>query len=993
MSAGSALTVVGQVAGYALGGPIGGAIGGMIGGTIGGAIDGPVRNQQAMISDLGALKIDYGSTIPRMHGRYRFPVVPNIWSSTKRAIEHEEEVDSKGGPSAVNATYTYEQDWWCLAPLNATGFARVWVNKKLIYSVLQGTDDATIDASLNTAAWVDIGFMDGAADQQPWSIYEAAVGAENAIAYRHRPSLWIEGLDLGASGQPPLIEVEFYTSGSGSAQSSGRFAGANSGVGLEPLFPDDLIVEAGMALFLVVTHTGIGHTCTVGGGSWGNQIVTETQSDSTARVRVFNRVADGTIGDAAMGIVISGTEEAMWTIIAVEGPDDSFFPLNTRADGGLEGGGGINPPGLTMTGATNWLMFAIASVRIGNLPYYAGGGIISIPAGYDPISHLNYARGANSQVVTSVAYKHVENMESENPGGFGESGSGGECALVFGIEFAVAGGGITIDTVDLEDVARNEALLEWTGETGALTDDDIDFTAFAGTEVTGIAFAGSPREALAQLSDDYFLLWACSDKLYGRRRGEDPVKTIPYDETGAGVGRSADPFTGLERGNDLEVALQVAYTSPNLLRDYEPGTESSDTLVGVSKEVRKFNSPSVFSPTEQKGRSQTINDDSRVAAHTGKISLDDRHVDLEPSDVVSVYDDEGNLYRLLLLRETYADGAREFDVRLDDPHALQPVGVTTEIDDRAISVVTPPDSEMILMDAPALDDSSDYAGPLIAVSGEGEWPGAKIVKSADDATFSGVATVISSSVTGAIVTPPVDWTGGNLFDRESVMRVRVIGTLTSSTREAVLGSTTTNLIGIVHPTLFTIEAIQFVNADLVEEGIYDLSMLLRGRYGTEQNAHDHAVDHEVVLLNSSGKAKPASSTGEIGATRYYKPVTLGRAVDSVLSEAFVDNGVAKKPYAVAHLRSVDNGDGTHDLTWSRRSRLACRFMGPLGSSIPLGEDSESYAVDVVDGSDVVQSTQTVSAATATVTATAGWTARVYQVSATVGRGYETEITL
>jgi hypothetical protein len=197
----------------------------------------------------------------------------------------------------------------------------------------------------------------------------------------------------------------------------------------------------------------------------------------------------------------------------------------------------------------------------------------------------------------------------------------------------------------------------------------------------------------------------------------------------------------------------------------------------------------------------------------------------------------------------------------------------------------------------------------------------------------------------------------------------------------------------VDPDDGTVEAIQFVNAELVAEGVYDLSMLLRGRFGTEQNASGHAAGHEVVLLDSAGKAKLTSGTGDLGSARYYKAVTIGRAADTVDSEEFTDNGVALKPYAVVDVRKADNGDGTFDLSWRRRTRLATRFLGPLSSSVPLGEESESYKVRVYNGSGVLQSTQTVSTNAATVTASSGWYAVINQMSASVGEGYPTEITL
>jgi hypothetical protein len=274
------------------------------------------------------------------------------------------------------------------------------------------------------------------------------------------------------------------------------------------------------------------------------------------------------------------------------------------------------------------------------------------------------------------------------------------------------------------------------------------------------------------------------------------------------------------------------------------------------------------------------------------------------------------------------------------------------------------------------------------------------MKSTDDVSWTRVATLVQPAVAGHTETAPIDWPvepvdgiGGNFFDRTSVVRVQLIsGTLTSSTRDAVLADRHENLFAL-QKSDGVVEMFQAVNANLVSTGVYDLSMLLRGRFGTEHATNDHEVNESFALVTSTGFAKPTTSTAEIGTLRYYKGVTIGRNSDSAVSREHTDNGAALMPYAVSHLRAFDNGDGTFDLEWARRSRLETRFLGQFSSSVPLGEESESYVVEVYDGADALQSTQTVSDPEVTVTASSGWYAIVYQVSAAVGRGYPTEIEL
>ena len=176
--------------------------------------------------------------------------------------------------------------------------------------------------------------------------------------------------------------------------------------------------------------------------------------------------------------------------------------------------------------------------------------------------------------------------------------------------------------------------------------------------------------------------------------------------------------------------------------------------------------------------------------------------------------------------------------------------------------------------------------------------------------------------------------------------------------------------------------------------MYDLSGLLRGRRGTEHAMASHAIGDAVVLLRSAGVRSITQETADIGVPRFWKGVTLGRALSTATAQTLTQASARLKPWAPTDLRKVDNGAGSYTATWKRRTRLSCGFTGTGGIVVPLGEEVESYDVERYNASNVLQATQTVSAATATFTgATATDYLRVYQRSAIVGRGYSSSITL
>jgi hypothetical protein len=986
MTVRGALTIAGTVAGSAFG-PVGAAIGGMIGGAIGGALEGPVHSSQAILEDLGALKLDYGSTWPRMYGRYRFKVSP-IWSSDKRPIANDEEVDAKGGPSAVNTTYTYQQDWLTWAPLNAIGWSRIWRNGELIASRLSDADAETLEATASTTAWESVTFFDGAADQMPWSVYEAAVGTPNAVAYRRRPTQGFESLDLGNSGQAPLIEAEYYTNG-GTGEANTRLQTNTAETGsAEDVAAYNLPYSINEDAPNVVSVTSSGFHITL--------------ADSSAVAGYVLYQSTVLAPDEDRGILIEGFIEH------ISSEHLSFFPMVTYVP---DVGQGARLQ-IGTGGSPGWGRFETENFgdEWNGFPTPLGGRVhFAIQVTVEDGTHVYIAgQEVYSDGVNSSAFDSGLDVEGAL--------YIGQINAVGGIEFRVTDvavrfeekytanftppteldppDGFTADPqpVDLADIVRAEALLEWGGETGALTADDIDVSELVGIPVTGYATTGSPRESIANLMDTYYFQAVCSDKLYFRLRGGPSAATIPFTDTGAGVGDPAEPFCGLERGNDLEVALQVAFTAPGLLRDYEPDTQHSDRLVGESFELRRYQSPVVFEPMEAKGRADTMVYDARVAAHTASLSLDDAYIALEPTDVVTATDDEGNAYRVRIERETYADGVRGFDVVLDDPNVLLSSGITAETDQRAITIAGPADTDLILFDGPLLRPADDSPGHYAAVQGSGRWPGAVVYRApAEAGTYARIVSVRTSAVAGVTTTELGDWTGGNVFDETNIVRVEVSGgTLSSSSRDDVIEDASVNAFAIGAHGRW--EVIQATTAALVSAGVYDLSGLLRGRLGTEHAMGSHEVGDTVIKLQAAGIVSADGTAAEIGVTRYWKGVTVGQTLDAAEAQEFTHDAVRLKPLAPVDLRCSRDGTGGFSITAARRSR----YESTLFATVPLGEATEAYEVDIIDGDDVVR-TITASSMPIAYTATqqvadfgavqAAIDVAVYQVSAVVGRGY------
>ena len=244
-----------------------------------------------------------------------------------------------------------------------------------------------------------------------------------------------------------------------------------------------------------------------------------------------------------------------------------------------------------------------------------------------------------------------------------------------------------------------------------------------------------------------------------------------------------------------------------------------------------------------------------------------------------------------------------------------------------------------------------------------------------------------------------------VWDRAGTVTVRLFrGALAAATELAVLNGANGLLIGD--------EVVQFANATLNSDGSYSLDTLLRGRRGTEWAAAGHAVAERVIVLSEATVLKVALPDSDLNAARFYKAVTIGGRAGEGTQRTLTFLGRALMPYAPVDIRgTVAGSPADWTITWVRRTRLGGAWKD--GADVPLGEESEDYEVDVLNGPTVVRTiTKTASAGGSAVTPASRQavysaadqvtdfgaeqttlSVNVYQLSATVGRGFAGAATL
>lgn len=263
----------------------------------------------------------------------------------------------------------------------------------------------------------------------------------------------------------------------------------------------------------------------------------------------------------------------------------------------------------------------------------------------------------------------------------------------------------------------------------------------------------------------------------------------------------------------------------------------------------------------------------------------------------------------------------------------------------------------LVVDAALAEDADDQSSPFVyygaAPYGDGFWPAADIFVSEEGTagTFDTIWATVSSG-------EAMDWGTAILalgdalptvIDYGNTLYVRMAnGTLTSSTEADVLDDPTLNLIAVGADGRW--EWIQFITATLESDGSYTLTGLLRGRRGTEHAIANHEAG-DAVFPAATRRKRPMGAS-DIGDTDHYKAVTQGRGEAGAWAQSVAYRSAALKPYAPVHADcEKDSGTGDWSIDATRRTRIG--GFNIYSDTPPLGETSERWEADILNGSGAV----------------------------------------
>ena len=279
------------------------------------------------------------------------------------------------------------------------------------------------------------------------------------------------------------------------------------------------------------------------------------------------------------------------------------------------------------------------------------------------------------------------------------------------------------------------------------------------------------------------------------------------------------------------------------------------------------------------------------------------------------------------------------------------------------------------------------------------WPGAVAIgRSLDGESFSLHRVADLPAIVGrtlSSVPPGPVW----VFDRTTVIDAEFSAAALSSVGEA--GALGSDCVFALRGPDGACEVISAASAELTGPRRYRLSGLLRGLGGTERLALRTLPPGVDIVRLDEAVIPVGTYPADLGRACLYRigPADRDHADPSYVQLTSTVGGTALTPLSPVHLGARRVAAGI-EITWIRRTRLGGDNWEL--AEVPLSEDREAYAVDILNGATVLRS---LAVSTTPViysgaeeladfgTPQSALSVRVSQLSAAVGRGFTADAIL
>ena len=648
---------------------------------------------------------------------------------------------------------------------------------------------------------------------------------------------------------------------------------------------------------------------------------------------------------------------------------------------------------------------------------------IGVSAGAPAMDAPTYVAGAGGGGGGLAGYRGPQQPDAHGAPGasggkYGGGGGGGGGALSFGAPASTSGAGaagasgivIAASSEETNECITLGHIVEDLCIRAGLSADAIDVSDLTecvyGYVITRVM---SARDAIAPLRTyGWFDCVESSGVLKWPTRGKAIVASLTADDLGAHEAGGQRPAAmQVTRTQEVELPRRLRVHYAQIDMNYEAGEQGASRLSVGTDEVQDVELAIAMSDTRAAQTAEVLLYDAWVSRNRYETTVDQSFLALEPADAIEAPVD-GRMERLRIIDTDYSlPGLIRLALVRDDDRVYESYAIGAPAaysGTTGSNISVPGTADLVLLDLPLLRDTDNDAGYYAAVQATGStsFGGAVLYRSPDGGTtYDSVATLTLEATIGEVVDAlPAGPT--TVIDEGNELLVDGLATdaLESVSEASLLAGLNAAAIGDDGRW----EVIQFRDAELTgSPPVWRLTGLLRGRRGTEWAMGLSQAGDRFVLLDSA-LARVPLNVSAIGAERLHKPVLAGTTLEGTTAVAFTGRGVALEPFAPVHVEGERDEAGDLTISWTRRDRLGQEL--PANTDIPMSEAVESYEVDILSTDSPPEVLRTLTASTTSATYTEAQqaedfgspvpdtvTVRIYQRSATVGRGYAAEVTV
>jgi hypothetical protein len=422
------------------------------------------------------------------------------------------------------------------------------------------------------------------------------------------------------------------------------------------------------------------------------------------------------------------------------------------------------------------------------------------------------------------------------------------------------------------------------------------------------------------------------------RQGRAPAATITVDElVPAGPGSPRYRRTRAQE-TELPVAVKLRYGDQG--RDDQPAAAEARRSAGGSDAIAEHSPPCVMWETRAREIAEMELHAAWVARERLAFALPPSRLALDAGDVVA-FQPTGRPVRIDAVGEAAARAVEAFEI---DPIAGGTVDLAPQ-PGRFVPVVPIIPAEAIVVDGPLLqDDDDDHAAYVTGIMSPFR-SGIALWRSPELSGFERDRLLFAPGITGVTT---ADFFSGPVWrwDRVNSLFLDVTrGTLSSASELAVYNGANALLVENADGEW---ELLQFATATPNGAKSYILTGLLRGQKGTEHAMRDPVEPGARVAIVNPAMRQTGISPELVGLPLNWRVGPSDRDVADPSFSAFelTLNAIARRPLSPARITGTrSSGDWT--IAWIRRTRIGGDSWA--ASEVPLGEESEAYRLEILDG--------------------------------------------